>query len=215
MLRLDEISVPVRILEVGTGSGGIAHYFGTHASGRFEVHAVDVFDSRVVREGYEYQTVEGVELPFPEDYFDVILTNHVIEHVGGRSEQLRHLSEIRRVMANGGLGYLAVPNRWILVEPHFQLALLSWLPRSWRSSYVRLRGRGACYDCEPLQLPELEGLLASSGLRFKNMGTLALRVLLEIERPGSAGDRILRHVPDWPLDLFARLLPTLIYRLQK
>src|SRR3546814_9833619 len=67
-------------------------------------------------------------LPFADDSFDVVLSNHVIEHVGEQPEQLAHLSELRRVLTPGGIGYLAVPNRWMLVEPHYRLAFLSWWP---------------------------------------------------------------------------------------
>lgn len=215
LLGLDKVAGPVRLLEVGTGSGGIAHYFGTHPSGKFQVHAVDVVDSRMVTDAFEYQTVPGTALPFADGSFDVVLTNHVIEHVGGRQEQARHLAELGRVMANGAVGYLAVPNRWMLVEPHFQLAFLSWLPRPWRSPYLRLRGRGDHYDCEPLQLPELEGLLASAGFRFENLGTRAARLLWAIERPASPAAGLIRRLPDWPLDRLARLVPTLIYRFWK
>ena len=37
---------------------------------------------------------------------------------------MKHLREIRRVLRRDGLAYLAVPNRWALVEPHYRLALL-------------------------------------------------------------------------------------------
>lgn len=215
LMRLHEGRGPVRLLEVGTGSGGIAHYFGTHPAGRFKVQAVDVVDSRQIHEGFDYQTVPGTGLPFPDGAFDVVITNHVIEHVGMRSEQLEHLRELGRVLVAGGAGYLAVPNRWSLVEPHFQLAFLSWLPRSWRSPYLRLRGRGDHYDCEPLQLRELESMFQSMGLAFENLGTRALREILAIERPDGLAARVSRYVPDRPLDALASLMPTLIYRFWK
>lgn len=215
LLQLEQAGGTVRLLEVGTGSGGIANYFGMHSSGRYEVQAVDVVDSRCVREGYGYQTVPGTTLPFPDESFDVVLTNHVIEHVGDEGDQLRHLMELGRVMSTGGVGYLAVPNRWSLVEPHFRIAFLSWLPRGWRSPYLRLRGRGMEYDCEPLALPVLEAMFASARLRCEYMGTRALREVLAIERPGSVVARVLGLVPDWLLDRLAWLMPTLVYRFWK
>ncbi|MDE2148835.1 MAG: class I SAM-dependent methyltransferase [Gammaproteobacteria bacterium] len=103
-----------RILEVGTGGGGIAHYFGTHPTLRCDVTAVDVHDIREIEEGYRFVKVEGVDLPFDDQSFDLVITNHVIEHVGDYDDQLRHLGEIHRVMKVGGSGYLAVPNCWML-----------------------------------------------------------------------------------------------------
>ena len=48
LLDLASRPQPMRMLEIGTGSGGIAHYFGTHPQLRCEVDAVDVHDNRLV-----------------------------------------------------------------------------------------------------------------------------------------------------------------------
>jgi SAM-dependent methyltransferase len=112
-----------RMLEIGTGSGGIAHYFGPSGAMAWDVDAIDIEDVRLVSEGYRFTKVDGVVLPFADDSFDVVVSNHVIEHVGDDEQQVRHLQELARVMRPGGIGYLAVPNRWMLVEPHYQAAL--------------------------------------------------------------------------------------------
>lgn len=202
----------IDMLEVGTGSGGIANYFGTHASGRFRVEAVDVVDNRLVSEGYRYTPVTNTKLPFADASFDVVITNHVIEHVGDALQQRAHLAELRRVLRTGGIGYLAVPNRWMLVEPHYRLAFLSWLPRALRSQYLRLSGRGEFYDCEPLQLGEARQLLRESGFDSRQMCVEALRATLEIERPQAALTRLIRRIPSVFLEPFAPIIPTLIFR---
>src|SRR3546814_5510744 len=108
-------------------------------------------------------------LPFADDSFDVVLSNHGIEHVGEQPVQLAHLAELRRVLTPGGIGYLAVPNRWMLGEPHYRLAFLSWWPHAWRSPYLRLMRKGKFYDCEPLQLGQLETMLDEAGFRYRNI----------------------------------------------
>ena len=89
-------------------------------------------------------------MPFANASFDLVITNHVIEHVGEVNEQLQHLKEIARVLSSTGQCYLAVPNRWMLTEPHYRLKFLSWWPKKCRSSYLKLMGKGEFYDCEPL-----------------------------------------------------------------
>lgn len=211
LLDLSDRLQPIRLLEIGTGSGGIAHYFGTHLGLRCEVAAVDLVDNRLVTDGYVYQKVEGVELPFPDESFDVVITNHVIEHVGDISSQLRHLAEVRRVMRPDGIGYLAVPNRWMLIEPHYRLHFLSWLPHRWRTPYLRHTGKGEFYDCEPLEMRQLESMLARSDLMYRNVCVQAWRLTLEIERPDSFQSRLLGWVPPVLLEALCPIIPTLIY----
>jgi ubiquinone/menaquinone biosynthesis C-methylase UbiE len=213
LLGLESRREPLRMLEVGTGSGGIANYFGTHPRLRCEVDAVDVCDNRLLDEGYRFKLVEGTDLPYPDAVFDIVLTNHVIEHVGDVRAQRRHLDELRRVMRPGGTGYLAVPNRWMLVEPHYRVAFLSWLPRSWRTSYLRAVRKGDLYDCEPLEMRQLECLLHDAGFQYVNLCIEALRVTFEIERPRSLATRLLRKVPDAAIAPLRRVIPTLIYKL--
>lgn len=213
LLQMEPGELPLRMLEVGTGSGGIAHYFGTHPSLRCIVDAVDVVDNRQVSEGYRYLQVEGTGLPFADGDFDVVLSNHVIEHVGDFEAQRRHLAELKRVLKPGGRGYLAVPNRWMLMEPHYRLAFLSWLPRRWRTPYLRAARKGDVYDCEPLMLPQIEQLLAEAGFHYQNVCVEALRLTFDIERPGTRITRLLRQVPDSALQPFRRVIPTLIYRI--
>ncbi|HWX66245.1 MAG TPA: class I SAM-dependent methyltransferase [Rhodanobacter sp.] len=212
LLDLANRPQPIRLLEVGTGSGGIAHYFGMHQQLRCEVDAVDVHDNRLVAEGYRYHQVQDTQLPFAEGSFDVVLTNHVIEHVGGEQAQHAHLAELRRVLRPEGVGYLAVPNRWMLIEPHYKLAFLSWLPHAWRTPYLRSTGKGEVYDCEPLQMKQLESMLADAGFQHQNLCINALRATFEIERAQSTIARVLRHIPDGAFMPLRRIIPTFIYQ---
>ncbi len=53
------------------------------------------------------QSVDGVALPFPDESFDLVTCNHILEHLF----QTEHLvREIRRVVAKDGLAVISVPN---------------------------------------------------------------------------------------------------------
>jgi ubiquinone/menaquinone biosynthesis C-methylase UbiE len=212
LLSLKDRTQPIRMLEVGTGSGGIAHYFGTHPQLHCDVDAVDVHDNRLITDGYRFKLVQGTGLPYPDAAFDVVLTNHVIEHVGDEQAQRAHLAELHRVLHPAGIGYLAVPNRWMLVEPHYKLAFLSWLPHAWRSPYLRAMHKGTFYDCEPLQMRQLERLLADAEFDCQNLCVEALRATFEIERSRAWSTRLLRRIPDAAMAPLRRIIPTLIYR---
>lgn len=204
-----------RLLEVGTGSGGIAHFFATQASTTYDIDAVDVTDARQIVEGYRFTLVPSTLLPFESESFDVVLSNHVIEHVGDNFDQMNHLREIHRVLKIDGLVYLAVPNRWMLVEPHYRLAFLSWLPRKLRSIYVRWSGRGAYYDCEPLERGELEIMTGRAGFDARNISVEAFRATLAIEGNKGIFASIVARMPDAWLKKLEAIIPTHIYLLRK
>ena len=215
LLNLVARAQPLRLLEIGTGSGGIAHWFARHPQLRCEVVAVDVCDSRQLHDGYAFRQVEGVRLPFADSSFDVVITNHVIEHVGDADAQLEHLREIHRVLEADGIGYLAVPNRWMLTEPHYRLKFLSWWPHRWRTPYLKLMGKGEFYDCEPLELRQLERMLDAADLRHRNLCIEGLRQTFEIERPQANATRWLRRLPDMLLRPLRSIIPTLIYQIER
>lgn len=203
---------PRRMLEIGTGSGGIAHYFGTSGAMGWDVEAIDVEDVRLATDGYCFTLVDGVALPFVDASFDVVVSNHVIEHVGDRGQQAMHLAELARVLRPDGIGYLAVPSRWMLVEPHYKLPFLSWLPRALADAYVRLAGKGSHYDCRPLTLPQFEDMLFQAGFDFEQQHANALRLTYELEHPDAPAYRLLlRHMPDGVFASLRYWFPTLIF----
>lgn len=216
ILELEQRQSPLRLLDVGAGSGGIAQYFGSHISGRFSVDAVDVTDSRETVENYSFQVVRDTTLPFPDNSFDVVISNHVIEHVGNEQAQRHHLSELRRVLKPDGVGYFAVPNRWMLVEPHYKLVFLSWLPHNIRSCYLKLFRGISFYDCEPLTLTQTEKLLEEAGFSYENKCLEALRLTLLLEfSPNSIHRKIFNLVSNNMIRRMYPIIPTLIYRFHR
>jgi len=54
----------------------------------------------------EIQTVDITKISFEENFFDVILCNHVLEHI---PDDIQAMTELYRVMKKGGWGILLVP----------------------------------------------------------------------------------------------------------
>jgi SAM-dependent methyltransferase len=214
LLGQARLDCAVSLLEIGCGSGGIASHIG-RSFPRLQVEAVDVVDSRIDVKGYAFQLVDGTGLPFADERFDVVVSNHVIEHVGNENDQLHHLHEIRRVLAPGGVAYLAVPNRWAFLEPHYRLPLLSWLPSRFADCYVRSTRRGSHYDCRPLGLLDAPQMVGRAGLRAENVTARALRELIAIEWPASSAARVMGRSPEALLRLALPIMPTFVYLLHK
>jgi SAM-dependent methyltransferase len=198
-----------RVLDIGTGAGVIAHALAQAVGESGELHSVDRVDERVERDGFTFHQVESTRLPFEDRTFDIVLSNHVIEHVGDTPAQREHLEEIRRVLRDDGLLYLATATRWLLMEPHYRLPFLSWLPRAGATLYLRVTGRGGKYDCFLPSHRRLRKLLAETGFAWREPVFEAMRLMAEIERPSGVTRRLLT-APDAALRLIRPAIPTII-----
>jgi SAM-dependent methyltransferase len=85
---------------------------------------------------------EGDRLPLRDGALDVIVFNHIYEHV---VDPVAMVDELYRVLADDGVMYLGLANRLGVMEPHYRLPLLSYLPPSLADRYVRATGRADHY----------------------------------------------------------------------
>lgn len=204
----------LRILEVGTGSGVIASRLAQAVGPDGTVIATDIADQRIVHKGYSFIPVTDTCLPFPDASFDIVVSNHVLEHVGPLPEQLHHLREIHRVLRSNGIGYMAVPNRWAIVEPHYRLAFLSWLPRPLAHVLLAIRRKAQRYDCYPPGPLKLKRWLRLSGLNGRSVSSQAIRLMADLEGEQRVY-RLLSKLPARVLDRLYWLMPTLIVIIDK
>lgn len=204
-----------KILDVGTGTGVIANYLLDHVGSNGNVYGVDTEDQRKEGTNIIFERVNDTRLPYPDHTFDIVITNHVIEHVGSCEQQREHLREIARVLKTDGLVYLAQPNRWAITEPHYLLPFLSWLPKSIADVYIRITNRGPEYDCAPLSRAKLKGLCKSVGFEVSDVTGKALQHYAQHEM--RVLSRIAYHVPEWFYLGAGRVwcMPTLIMILSK
>lgn len=85
---------------------------------------------------------DSERLPLERATADVVICNHVYEHV---VDPDRLFAELRRIVAPTGVLYLGLGNRLGIMEPHYRLPFLSWLPRRVADRYVRASGRADHY----------------------------------------------------------------------
>lgn len=144
-----------RVLDIGCSNGLILEALRKDATYCIGVD-VDETASRRITPGVGFVLGDGEALPFPPKIFDVVICNHVYEHTD-HPENL--VFEIERVLRDDGLCFFSGPNRLDLVEPHYRLPLLSWLPESLADRYVRLTGKGEAYRAKPYTYWGLRRLL--------------------------------------------------------
>lgn len=85
---------------------------------------------------------DATNLPFKDESFNFVLCNDVLEHIAD-SERLAN--ELSRVLAQGSATYVQCASKYQIIEPHFLLPFLSWLPQPFADLYVRLSRRGESY----------------------------------------------------------------------
>jgi SAM-dependent methyltransferase len=93
------------ILDVGCGLG---FFLGALDDG-WDKHGVELSPEAAAHAGRFGQVVQGVAeaLPYPDGRFDVVFCHHVIEHLAVPE---RGLTELRRVLADGGHLVLGTPD---------------------------------------------------------------------------------------------------------
>jgi len=129
-----------RILDAGCGVG-----MYVRALRRFseEVYGIDVDADKIAQAGRELPNLRvapAESLPFDDDFFDVVLSHEVLEHVNDDRAAAR---EAVRVLRPGGRLVVFVPNRLWFFETHGvywrgayhfgNIPLVNWLPDDLRN----------------------------------------------------------------------------------
>jgi len=200
----DFLTIPLsecRILNVGGSAGAIDNFLAEHAR---QVIGIDIDEAAIEhaqksfrRDNLEFRVADALNLPFGDESFDVVICSHVYEHV---PDPARMFEEIRRVLKPGGACYFSAGNRLMWNEPHYDLPLLSVLPRPLAHLYIRLAGKADHYHEKHLSYWGLTRLVK----RFRR-ADYTVRLIEEPERfhtdymlpPGSVKARIARLVAAW------------------
>ena len=137
-----------RILDLGSGPGdlGIALGLGGQVVVSVEPSTAWVRLSKAWSDflglSVEYLEAVGENIPCVDGSFDLVCASHVLEHVGNPAIVL---TEIRRVLADGGFCYVNAPNYLWPFEPHYGLPWLPGLPKRAGAIYLHALGRNSAF----------------------------------------------------------------------
>jgi SAM-dependent methyltransferase len=120
-----------------------------------------------------YVQGDALALPFADGEFDVVFSNAVVEHVGGREQQRQFVSEALRV---GRKVFVTTPNRRFPIEVHTLLPLVHWLPEPLSHAGYRALGKGWATEINLLSSRQLRSLFPGRA-RIVNMGLTLVAVV--------------------------------------
>ncbi len=144
-------------LDVGCASGLITSHLASeygHVLGLDPDHTAINHAPR--HPNLSYALGDAMSLPFRAASVDLVICAQVYEHV---PDPARLFAEIWRVLRGGGLCFFSGPNRWAIVEAHYGLPLLHWLPPRLAAWYLRAAGTNHAYEERPLTLRQLRQLV--------------------------------------------------------
>lgn len=134
------------VLSVGSSAGIIDDYLADHFR---SVVGIDIDEPAIEHARKEFQKPnltfqlgDALNLEFSDNAFDVVICSQVYEHVPNPQKMM---DELFRVLVPGGVCYFAAGNRIMWNEPHYNLPLLSIVPRSIANFYVRLARKSSNY----------------------------------------------------------------------
>lgn len=134
------------ILDVGTTSDRTydhSNYLEAWFPDKRRIIAVGIDDAAFLEQQYpglRFVRASGCLLPFRDASVDYVHSSAVIEHVGGRDQQLRFVAELWRVARKGI--FVTTPNRWFPIEFHTVLPLIHWLPKPLFRRLLSASGHG-------------------------------------------------------------------------
>jgi SAM-dependent methyltransferase len=104
---------------------------------------------------------DGCSLPFADRSFDIVYSNAVLEHLPGPDLVTRFAREVQRV---GKGWFIATPNFWYPIEPHYHLPLMQFMPQDLQRRVATRFGKVPYDHIRLLSKRELRELFPTSNL---------------------------------------------------
>ncbi len=134
------------VLDIGSSTGIIDNILSTRfkkvIGSDIDEEAINYAKENFKNKNLQFRLANGINLNFKSNIFDVVICAQVYEHV---PNQKKLFSEIYRVLKPRGVCYLAALNKLRILEPHYGLPFLSWLPKNLANLYLKLTGKGKFY----------------------------------------------------------------------
>ncbi len=136
------------VLDIGASTGIIDNYLSKYFK---KVVGTDIDKDAILfaKKNFKgknlvFKVEDAMKLSFKKNYFDIVICTHVYEHVPSLKKLF---DEIYRVLKPQGVCYLAAQNKLWPLEAHHNLLFLSWLPKKYADTYIKIsKGLNEYYE---------------------------------------------------------------------
>lgn len=123
-----------KILDLGCGSGTVGKEFQKYFNA--DLIGIDIEDKRI--EDIPFQIFDGFQVPFTDNFFDVILINYVLHHT---KDPIFILGEAKRVSKNKIVIFEDLPETFLSdLICYFHGAIFNWFFQRHREKHNFKRG---------------------------------------------------------------------------
>ncbi len=128
----------LKILDWGCGKGELIEYLNNN---NFDCFGVEInklkLQSNIQKKNDNDKKIFLInsdnKTNFDSNYFDIILTNQVIEHIDNKDS---FLLEINRILKKGGISYNILPAKYRINEVHLKMPFVHWFPKNNLRKYL-------------------------------------------------------------------------------
>ncbi len=131
----------IKILDWGCGKGDLVKFLNDHG---YDCYGLEIDSNKKIKNQINLNINQNLNnkisyitddnfTKFQSDYFDMVITNQVIEHMSNKN---RFIDELNRILKKGGVSYNILPAKYRVVEVHLNMPFVHWLPKNIFRKYL-------------------------------------------------------------------------------
>lgn len=130
-----------------------------------------------VPDNHHYISANACEIPFPDQYFDLVYCNSLLEHVGVFTQQQQVANEIRRV---GRTYWVQTPYKHFPIEQHYNFPFFQYLAKPiqfklrdhWPYSWYQIHHIPFEDEIYLLTIQEMKNLFPDAHFYYEKVGPI-------------------------------------------
>lgn len=134
-----KVTSDLTLLDIGASTGIMTNEYSKHFKKTIGVdldrNAIDFAKKKFQKQNLKFICSPIEELDLPKASIDVITCSQIYEHVPSDKNLMK---VIIGLLKPGGVCYFAAGNRFKIIEPHYKLPFLSYLPKKAANIYLKL-----------------------------------------------------------------------------